>query len=99
MNIELAQLTDIKVINGLIESAKRFWGYSDELMDIWLPDLLLKPDDFNSRTLWVMKLENKIVAVSSLIFSSEDSCELEDFWISPCEIGKGFGRQLFSICP
>ena len=92
---ELARLADINEINRLIESAKRYWGYSDELMNIWLPHLLLKPEDFDSRTLWVMKLENEIVAVCSIIFPSDCSCELEDFWVSPLHMGQGIGRKMF----
>lgn len=53
MNIVLAESTEIKEINRLIESAKRYWGYSDKLMDIWLPDLLIIPEDLTSRTFWL----------------------------------------------
>ncbi|PSU50137.1 hypothetical protein C9J12_05195 [Photobacterium frigidiphilum] len=33
MNIVLAESTEIKEINRLIESAKRYWGYSDKLVN------------------------------------------------------------------
>jgi N-acetylglutamate synthase-like GNAT family acetyltransferase len=97
MNIELAQLADIKVINRVIESAKRYWGYSDELMSIWLPDLLLKPEDFKLRNVWVLKKENEIVAISSLFFLSDGLYELEDFWVSPAFMGAGIGRKMFQF--
>lgn len=95
--IEIARLEDIKEINRVIESAKRFWGYSDELMNIWLPDLLLELEDFNPQTLWVTKKDKKIVAVCSLAFRSDSPCELENLWVSPSQMGEGLGREMFQF--
>jgi N-acetylglutamate synthase-like GNAT family acetyltransferase len=97
MHIELAKISDINSINQVIESAKRYWGYSDELMDVWLPELLLKPEDFDKRTIWVIKKEKQIIAISSLVFLSNGICELEDFWISPAHMGGGIGRKMFQF--
>jgi N-acetylglutamate synthase-like GNAT family acetyltransferase len=97
MNIELAQISDINTINRVIESAKRHWGYSDDLMDIWLPDLLLKPEDFDIRTIWVLKKQKQIIAISSLVFLSNGVCELEDFWVIPAYMGCGIGRKMFQF--
>ena len=97
MKIELAQISDINRINKVIDSAKRHWGYSDELMDIWLPDLLLKPEDFDKRSIWVIKKEKQIIAISSLVFLSNGIYELEDFWVSPANIGCGIGQKMFQF--
>ena len=97
MNIVLAESTEIKEINRLIESAKRYWGYSDKLMDIWLPDLLIIPEDLTSRTFWLMKAQEEMVGVFSLSSLSDGVFELEDFWLAPSAMGKGLGRKMFQF--
>ena len=95
MNIVLAESTDITEINKLIESAKRHWGYSDELINLWLPDLLITPENIISRTFWCMKINEEIKGALSLSVISNGVFELEDFWLAPSLIGTGLGRKMF----
>lgn len=97
MSIALAKLSEINSINRLIESSKQYWGYNDELMKLWLPDLLMTTQNFYSRKFWVMKKEGEIMGVFSLSLRSEAIFELEDFWISPSEMGKGLGQKMFKF--
>ena len=97
MNFEIAEPTEIEEINRLIESSKRYWGYSDELMEVWQRDLLVTRKDLNSRTFWLMKINTEMVGVFSLSLLSEGIFELEDFWLNPSAIGNGLGRKMFQF--
>jgi len=97
MEIEIAKLSEINAINQLIESSKRHWGYNDKVMNLWLPDLLITTDNFSSLEIWVMKNKKVMGGVFSLSLMSEYIYELEDFWISPSEMGKGFGQKMFQF--
>ncbi|MGF1879263.1 GNAT family N-acetyltransferase [Photobacterium frigidiphilum] len=97
MEIVLAKSTDLTEMNKIIELAKRHWDYSDELMDIWLPDLLLNPENLIERTFWIMKENDEILGVFSLSSISDGIFELEDFWLLPSVMGKGLGRKMFQF--
>ncbi|MUK70250.1 GNAT family N-acetyltransferase [Aliivibrio fischeri] len=97
MEIVLAESTDLTEMNKIIELAKRHWDYSDELMDIWLPDLLLNPENLIERTFWIMKENDEIIGVFSLSSISDGIFELEDFWLLPSVMGKGLGRKMFQF--
>jgi len=97
MEIVLAESTDLTEMNKIIELAKRHWNYSDELMNIWLPDLVIIPENLIERTFWVMKEDDEILGVFSLSFVSDSIFELEDFWLLPSVMGEGLGRKMFQF--
>lgn len=74
-------------------AAKRTWGYSDELMSLWIPGFTFTPDNIANRTVSVAEISGKAVAVSSLCIG-DDECQLDEFWVRPSSIGAGIGRQL-----
>lgn len=97
MDIKLAELIDIPEMNILIEKAKRHWGYSDELMTIWLPDLLISSEDYTNRLFWKMSVNEEMLGVFSVSIIDDNYCELEDFWLHPLAIGKGLGGEMFQF--
>ncbi|MBM7035055.1 GNAT family N-acetyltransferase [Vibrio ulleungensis] len=97
MKIIPATEHDIPEINTVITDAKRSWGYSDAMMALWLPDLLIDPSALTVRHFWVAVERQQIVGVVSLSASKPFSFELEDCWVSPSCQGMGVGRKLMDF--
>lgn len=97
MNIIRARAQHISEMNEVILSAKGHWGYSQEMMDVWLPDLIVDEVVLASRHFWVLENEGRIAGVFSISVDAEQCCELEDFWVLPELMGKGAGRIMFGF--
>ncbi|KZK96382.1 acetyltransferase [Pseudovibrio sp. Ad5] len=97
MNIIRARAQHISEMNEVILSAKGHWGYSQEMMDVWLPDLIVDAVVLANRHFWVLEAEGRIVGVFSISVDAEQRSELEDFWVSPQLMGRGAGRIMFGF--
>ena len=95
LEIRRGEYSDIESINDLILSAKKFWGYSDELIQLWLPAMRVSEPELASREFWVGQTSGKLVAAYSCAQLSDEQWELDDFWIHPQNMGQGVGRVLF----
>ncbi len=89
--------TDIDDINTVILAAKRHWGYSEELISLWLPDMVVDTKRLQIRQFWVVRSEVSIVGVLSLAETDTTEAELEDLWVLPDYMGMGIGRQMMTF--
>ncbi len=85
----------LALINDLILRSKASWGYTEELMNLWKPDLIVAEIDLKKRQFFVGSLPDQLVLVYSLSERSMTSCELEDCWVEPELKGRGLGRAIF----
>lgn len=97
MKVIEATAQHIPAMNEVILAAKRHWGYSEELMSVWLPDLLVDQVILASRHFWLLEAEAGIVGVLSISVDEDQLCELEDFWVLPEFMGNGAGRMMFDF--
>lgn len=56
--------------------------------------LTLDPADVATSEVWVLEERGTVVGWHRVTFHGDDA-ELEDLWLEPATIGKGFGRLLF----
>ncbi|MEM9016430.1 MAG: GNAT family N-acetyltransferase [Verrucomicrobiota bacterium] len=82
-------------MNDLILRSKASWGYPDDLMSLWAPDLIVTQRDLAERQFFVGSFSDRLVLVYSLSKQSETACELEDCWVEPELKGTGLGRAIF----
>ncbi|GHB36290.1 N-acetyltransferase [Pseudovibrio japonicus] len=87
----------IPEMNEVILAAKRHWGYPEEMITAWLPDLLVDEGVLASRRFWTLEDEGRIAGVFSISVNKELCCELEDFWVLPQFMGQGAGRMMFGF--
>ncbi len=97
MKILRAEERHISEMNEVILSAKRHWGYGEEMMQVWLPELLVDEAVLASRHFWILEREGQLASVFSISMGDDQSCELEDFWVLPKFMGKGAGRIMFEF--
>lgn len=76
--------------------SKRFWGYSDEFIEVMTPVMAFEPADLERPADHVEVLEagERLLGVFRLQRRTELAF-LEDLWLDPAAIGQGYGRLLF----
>ncbi|WP_434361073.1 GNAT family N-acetyltransferase [Parasalinivibrio latis] len=97
MRLEPAMEADIDSINEVILAAKRHWGYSEELIAMWLQDMLVDPMRMRTSQFWVMRTNQSIVGVVSLSGTDTPEAELDDLWVLPDQMGMGLGRKMMEF--
>ena len=96
MNIRIlpASPEQASALTEIAVAAKRYWGYPDRWIQIWLPQLTISADYISENETWVARRADTFTAWYSL---KETGGELwlDNLWVSPGFIGEGIGRLLF----
>jgi len=95
MRIEKARPADAQALTKVLLASKKTWGYPEEWLELWNDELKILPQTIRSRHFWVGRNEREIVFFYSVRHMAGSKYELEDCWVAPPYIGKGFGRMLF----
>lgn len=85
---EAPQLTELACVS------KRYWGYSDALIELWRCDLEFSPESIRAWTVFTAEQAGCLVGVFA-VSKSWDTDELEALWVHPSCVGRGLGRVLF----
>ena len=75
-------------------SAKRHWGYPEQWMEIWTPQLTFSPEYFQENESWVAEIDGRSTAFYTLQ-GKDGIAWIENLWVLPEYIGQGVGRNLF----
>ena len=94
MEIRKANINDLPRINEVILRSKRHWGYSEDWMEIFRPELIRDEEVLSRNTMFVLETKGTIAGLYSLS-EDEGELEIEDMWVLPEFIGKGYGKALF----
>ncbi|MBB6523248.1 GNAT family N-acetyltransferase [Pseudoteredinibacter isoporae] len=97
MDVYEADPRDLKDINRIVIAAKRHWGYPEEWIQQWLPDLTVNESVLEERPFWLLKSEGSTLAVASCASLGEGLYELEDCWVDPACMGLGAGKKLLEF--
>ncbi len=82
-------------LSALALRAKRHWGYPDSQITTWRADLQLTAEAVRTRPTFVVELDGRIVGFYSLV-SSASAWELDNLWIEPGQMMRGYGRELLN---
>ena len=80
------------ILTELAHKSKSYWGYGSRLMELWSEQLTIKPDYLEENIVDVVYEGNQAIGFYSI---NRGSCELEDFWVDPKNIGSGIGELMF----
>src|SRR5687768_15699017 len=94
MEIRSAVPDDAEALSQVALSAKAHWGYPENLMQAWTPELTFSPEYFNDNESWVAIVDDRPVAFYTLQ-DRAGAAWIENLWVLPNYIGKGVGRLLF----
>jgi len=96
MNIQIrrARPDDAETLTAIAHAAKRHWGYPEEWIEHWKPELTITNDFIAKNEMFVAMVDEEIAGCGALVFDGTQA-ELEHLWVQPKHIGSGVGRCLF----
>lgn len=94
MIIEKAIRADHQILTEITKKSKAFWGYSQEQIEIWSGFLTVTPAYIETNPVYKLSIENKIIGYYSFLNDEENSVKLDNLFVLPEFIGKGYGRIL-----
>jgi N-acetylglutamate synthase-like GNAT family acetyltransferase len=75
--------------------SKKYWGYSDELIRSWMPELEITKTYIEKDTVVKIFQESVFIGFFGLSRVDEQTIALDHLWLVPEYIQKGFGKVIF----
>ncbi|OXB23197.1 hypothetical protein B0A80_12010 [Flavobacterium tructae] len=95
MRIEKANTTDSEILTQITKKSKAYWGYSAEQIQNWEVNLTISPDYIKEHDVFKLVKDKVIIGYYSYLFEDEKNVKMDNLFILPEYIGKGFGKYLF----
>ena len=96
MTIQKAIPGDHEILTQITKKSKAYWGYSNEQIEDWSPFLTVTEEYIETNSVFNLMLDNEIVGYYSFFHESENSLKLDNLFVLPDFIGKGFGKLLMN---
>ncbi len=90
-----AEPSEATALTQIAFAAKQSWGYPDEWMAEWRPDLAIAPGYIAGSPVWVAEVDGTVVGFLGLV-QEGGRWWLEHLWVLPAWHGHGLGRGLFA---
>lgn len=94
MILERANVQDSKALSALCFASKAYWGYSQEQMNSWRDELTISAEYILKNQVYKLRIDNQLIAFYSYYSLPEKSVFMDNLFIDPTFIGKGYGRVL-----
>ena|SRR6218665_2667319 len=94
MTIEQANIIDNEILTSITKKSKAYWGYSAEQIQKWDKNLTISQDYIRENNVFKLVDNDLIMGYYSYVFKDEKVIELDNLFILPEYIGKGFGKYL-----
>lgn len=89
---------DDEILTEITKKSKAHWGYSDEQMEKWSQDLMISKDYIKKSEVYKLSLNDKIIAYYSYLNINENTVKLDNLFVVPEEMRKGYGKLLMNDC-
>ena len=96
MTIEKANTNDDKILTEITKKSKAFWGYSEEQIEIWSEFLTFTKEYIETKSVYNLVVEDQIIGYYSFFHESENTIKLDNLFVLPDFIGKGFGKIIMN---
>lgn len=96
MTIEKASIIDYEILTEITKKSKAYWGYSEEQLLKWSNNLTITQDYIKRNDVFKLVNNNLIVGYYSYFSEGEKSMKLDNLFVLPEYIGKGFGKYLMT---
>ncbi len=94
MKIEKADIADNEILTSITKKSKAYWGYSAEQIQKWDKNLTISEEYIRGNNTFKLTDNDLIIGYYSCIFENEKTVKLDNLFILPEHIGKGFGKYL-----
>lgn len=96
MITQKANPDDHKILTEITKKSKAYWGYSDEQIEIWSEFLTVTKEYIETKSVYNLIIDDQIVGYYSFFHESENIIKLDNLFVLPDFIGKGFGKMLLN---
>jgi GNAT superfamily N-acetyltransferase len=96
MTIQKVIPSDHEILTQITKKSKAYWGYSNEQIEDWSPFLTVTEEYIETNSVFNLMLDNQIIGYYSFFHESENSIKLDNLFVLPDFIGKGFGKLLMN---
>ena len=96
IEITKANTNDYRVLTDITKKSKAYWGYSDEQMRKWSDLLTITEEYIQNNEVYKLIINQSIVAYYSYFEIEKNSVRLDNLFVSPENIGKGYGKLLMN---
>lgn len=94
--ISRAKPDDHKVLTDITKKSKAYWGYSAEQMEEWSDLLTITEEYIKTNEVCHLSINDIPIAFYSYFNLDEESVKLDNLFVLPSEIGKGYGKLLMN---
>ena len=98
MKIEKAQTEDSAILTDITHKGKAFWGYSPEQLERWKNELTITPEYIEKHETFKLSVDKDIIGYYSFWQLDHETIKLDDIFLLPEHIGKGYGTVLMLDC-
>jgi GNAT superfamily N-acetyltransferase len=96
MEIIKADIADSEILTTITKKSKAYWGFSEEILKEW-EDLLTITEDYIENNEVHKLVENgQFIGYYSYFSTDQNTVVLDNMFILPEFIGKGFGKVLMN---
>ena len=94
MTIELANKSDHEILTAITKKSKSYWGYSEEQIKIWSDLLTITERYIETTIVYKLAVDKITIGYYSYFHENEKNIRLDNLFVLPEYIGKGFGQIL-----
>ncbi|MCI3936161.1 GNAT family N-acetyltransferase [Chryseobacterium aahli] len=96
MNILKAETEDSELLTTITKRSKAYWGFSEEILKEWEHLLIISKDYIEKNIVYKLVENENIIGYYSYFSIDEKTIKLDNLFILPEFIGKGFGKTLMN---
>ena len=93
IHVHRASPRDAEILTAIAFAAKRHWGYSEEMIELWRDELTIAPSYIAANRVFSAVAPLGTVGVAALAEHDADWW-LDHMWVWPAASGQGVGRRL-----
>lgn len=96
MKVEKATSNDNEILTEITKRSKAYWGYSEEQILQWIDNLTISKEYIENNPVFKLVNDNTIIGYYSYLIKDEKNIKLDNLFLLPEYIGKGFGKYLIN---
>ncbi|WP_447636619.1 GNAT family N-acetyltransferase [Flavobacterium microcysteis] len=98
MKIERSEKNDNLILSEITFQGKAFWGYEKEQLEKWRNDLTITQDYIENNETFKLIVDDEIIGYYSILQLEKKTIKLDNLFLLPKFIGKGYGKFLINHC-
>jgi GNAT superfamily N-acetyltransferase len=94
MILEKANTADAEDLSVLCFASKAYWGYSQAQLNSWRDELTISAEYILKNQVYKLKIDERLIAFYSYYAQPAKTVFMDNLFVDPTFIGKGFGQIL-----